>query len=157
MLQTPKPTRRSARCRRCGADALKMSTIPYTVEVRYEGRVYEVHVPRLRLPVCGACGAKSFTSDVDEQVNDALRQEVKLLTPEQIRAAIHDLGLSQKEFAAVLGVAEATVSRWCTGTVIQSKAMDNLMRAYFASPSTRDTLARIASGEHIEIGATAVH
>lgn len=148
--------RRPIYCPRCGADSLKLVTIPYEVEVKHEGRVHEVRIPQLRLPVCQACGEKTFNTEVDEQINAALRRDLKLLTPNQIRDAVHDLGLSQKEFAAVLGVAEATVSRWCTGTVIQSKAMDNLMRAFFFNPSTRTTLARIASGEDVEIGATAV-
>ena len=155
MSPTPTNGRHPTRCCRCGADGLKLVTIPYSAEVKYEGRVHEVHVPSLRLPVCQACGERSFTTDVDDQVNTALRCELKLLMAEQIRDAIRDLGLSQKEFAAVLGVAEATVSRWCTGTVIQSKALDNLMRAFFSNPATRATLVRIASDA--AIGATAVH
>lgn len=35
-----------------------------------------------------------------------------LLTPEQIRQAIERLGVSQKEVAQSLGIAEATLWRW---------------------------------------------
>lgn len=143
-------------CPRCGADALKLVTIPYAIEVKHDGRVHDVHIPQLRLPVCQACGEKTFNTEADDQINAALRRDLKLLSPDQIRYAVRDLGLSQKQFAAVLGVAEATVSRWCTGTVIQSKAMDNLMRAFFSNPATRETLGRIASGDDVAIGATAV-
>jgi putative zinc finger/helix-turn-helix YgiT family protein len=148
--------RRPIHCPRCGAESLKLVTIPYAIEVKHEGRVHEVRIPKLRLPVCQQCGEKTFNTEVDDQINAALRRDLKLLTPDQIRDAVRDLGLSQKEFAAVLGVAEATVSRWCTGTVIQSKAMDNLMRAFFSNPATRETLERIASGDDVAIGATAV-
>jgi hypothetical protein len=51
-----------------------LTTIPYTVEIRYQGRIHEVYVPQLRLPICAACGEKSFTRDADEQISAAFRR-----------------------------------------------------------------------------------
>lgn len=65
---------------------------------------------------------------------------MRLLTPEQIETAIQQLGLKQKELAARLGVAEETISRWINGSMLQTRAMDNLLRAYFALPQLRAAL-----------------
>jgi DNA-binding transcriptional regulator YiaG len=99
----------------------------------------------LEIPVCQACGAKVFTEQVDEQVNAALRLQLHLLTPEQIRQAVDRLEMTQKEVADRLGIAEATLSRWLNETQIQSRAMDNLMRVFFAFPSVRKALCQSSS------------
>src|SRR5207244_376651 len=44
----------------------------------------------------------------------------------------------QKEAAERLGIAEATLSRWLTDTQIQSRALDNWLRAFFAFPNVRE-------------------
>lgn len=71
---------------------------------------------------------------------DALRAHLKLLTPQQIRAAIDRVGLSQKAISARTCIAEATLSRWLNETQIQSRAMDTLLRVFFAFPQVRDAL-----------------
>jgi hypothetical protein len=95
-----------------------MGTTEYRTEVRHDGRLYCFTIPRLEVPICQACGEKVFTETVDVQVNDALRAHLMLLTPDQIRDGIHRLGLSQKDFAARLGIAEATLSHWLNATRI---------------------------------------
>lgn len=65
-----------------------------------------------------------------------------LLTPEEIRSGLDRLGLTQKESAQRLGIAEATLSHWLTDTQIQSRAMDNLMRLFLESEEARELLAR---------------
>ena len=62
------------------------------------------------------------------------------MTPPQITAAIHALGMERDEVARRLGIREDTLSAWISGTVIQSRAMDNLLRAYFASSEVRAAL-----------------
>ncbi len=117
-----------------------MATIEYAAEVRHDGRLHTFTVRSLKLPVCQACGERVFTDEVDEQVNDALRAHLRLLTPDDIRNALRELDLSQKELARRLGIAEATISRWLNGVQIQSKSMDNLMRVFFAVPQVRTVL-----------------
>ncbi len=48
--------------------------------------------------------------------------------------------MQQKTLAACLGIAEATLSRWLSGGLIQSRAMDNLLRVYFGIPAVRELL-----------------
>ena len=40
-----------------------------------------------------------------------------------------------------MGIAEATLSRWLSETQIQSRAMDNLLRVFFAFPEVRMALS----------------
>ncbi len=118
-----------------------MATTAYQAEVRHDGRLYTFTIPRLELPVCQACGEQVFTEKVDEQVNAALRAHLNLLTPDQIREGIERIGMTQKAAAQRLGIAEATLSRWLNETQIQSRAMDNLLRVFFAVPQVRDVLS----------------
>jgi DNA-binding transcriptional regulator YiaG len=87
-------------------------------------------VPNLELPVFRACGNKVFTEKVDDQINAALRFELRLLTPNEVRKALARVNMTQKEAAERLGIAEATLSRWLNETQIQSSAMDNLLRVF---------------------------
>ncbi len=128
------------RCLKCRKRDVYPATISYTAEVSHDGRLYEVPVPALEVPRCRSCGELVFTNRVDEQITDALRARLRLLTPTQVREGRKALGLLQQELAERLGVAEATISRWETGTLIQSRAMDNLLRAYFALPAMRAAL-----------------
>jgi putative zinc finger/helix-turn-helix YgiT family protein len=128
------------RCRHCGKDEVIMTTTCYAAEVRHDGRLYTFTIPHLDIPVCQACGEKVFTEQVDDQINATLRSHLRLLTPDQIRAALDRIGMMQKEAADRLGIAEATLSRWLTETQIQSRAMDNLLRVFFALPEVRAVL-----------------
>jgi putative zinc finger/helix-turn-helix YgiT family protein len=128
------------RCRHCGKNEVVMTTTRYDAEVRHDGRLYAFTVDCLDIPVCQACGQKVFTEKVDDQINAALRSHLHLLTPEEMRAALDRIGMTQKEAAGRLGIAEATLSRWLTETQIQSRAMDNLLRVFFAFPQVRTAL-----------------
>ncbi len=129
------------RCAECGSDDVVPAATDYTGQVNYEGRLHTVDVPSLEIPTCRRCGERVFTNRVEEQINAALRAQLHLLTPEQIAAAIHALGMEPDEVAQRLGIREETLSAWISGTVIQSRAMDNLLRAYFASSEVRAALS----------------
>lgn len=126
-------------------------TIAYQCEMAHDGRVYLVEVPNLTVPRCGHCRELVFNYVADDQVRDALRSQLRLLTPEQIRAGRTGLDLSQKELAERLGVAEATISRWETGGQIQSRALDNLLRVYFAVPEVRSVLVGAQQDPHLGV------
>jgi putative zinc finger/helix-turn-helix YgiT family protein len=127
-------------CANCLKDEVYPVTMPYTTEVKHDGRMYKLTIPALTIPKCRACGELVFSLRVDDQIVAALRAEARLLTPEQIRQGREALGLQSKELAERLGVAKETLSRWETGMMIQSRAMDNLLRAYFAVPEVRAVL-----------------
>jgi putative zinc finger/helix-turn-helix YgiT family protein len=128
------------RCSDCFTLTVVPTVIDYTARVKQDGVVHELHLPGIEVPRCQTCGALTCTTAVDELVNDALRSHLRLLTPAQIRKGIEQLGLQQQELAERLGVAPETISRWVNGALIQSRAMDNLLRIYFAIPEVRAVL-----------------
>jgi putative zinc finger/helix-turn-helix YgiT family protein len=132
------------RCRHCGKNQVTMTTTSYYAEVRHDGRLYAFTIPGLHIPACTACGEKVFTEKVDEQISAGLRGHLHLLTPEEIRTALDRLGMTQKDAAERLGIAEATLSRWLNESQIQSRAMDNYLRVFFDIPAVRSALLELS-------------
>jgi putative zinc finger/helix-turn-helix YgiT family protein len=128
------------RCSDCFTYTVVPTVTDYTAKVKQDGVVHELYLPGIEIPRCQTCGGLTITSTVDELVNDALREHLRLLTPAQIRRGIEQLGLKQQEAAERLGVAPETISRWVNGALIQSRAMDNLLRLFFALPEAREVL-----------------
>jgi hypothetical protein len=71
--------------------------MPYDAEVRHDGRLHAFRISKLRVDRCGACGEILFTNATDEQISDALREHLRLLSPEEIRERLETLGMTQKE------------------------------------------------------------
>ena len=67
-----------------------MGSVSYDAEIRHDGRVHTFTIPRLHLPVCQACGEKVFTEKVDDQISDALRSHLHLLSPDEMAPALND-------------------------------------------------------------------
>jgi ribosome-binding protein aMBF1 (putative translation factor) len=128
------------RCPECGKADVQPATIAYDAEVKHDGRLYAFAIPQLQVNQCGACGEVLFGNVADDQISQALREHLVLLSPEQIHDALGALGLKQKDLAERIGVAAETISRWMSGTQIQSRAMDNLMRLFFAFDAVRAAL-----------------
>jgi putative zinc finger/helix-turn-helix YgiT family protein len=128
------------RCPECGEAEVRPATIAYDAEVKHDGRLHAFHVPRLQVNQCGVCGEVLFSNVTDDEISQALREHLALLSPEQIRDSLAALGLRQKDLAERIGVAAETISRWVSGTHIQSRAMDNLMRLFFAFDTVRTAL-----------------
>lgn len=128
------------KCGECGKRAVVEAKGPYTEEIVHDGRAYTVKIPDLVAPQCESCGAMIMDDAANQQISEAFRAEVGLLTPEQIRRNRESLGKTQKQLAAMLGVAEATLCRWETGGQIQQRAMDRLLRLCFGIPAVRAAL-----------------
>ncbi len=128
-------------CGKCRQQTVERAAFPYSAELQYDGRTYSVEVPELHAPRCTNCGAMILDDQANDQITDVLRRQLGLLTPGQIRNNRESLGLKQRDFATLLGVGESTVSRWETGSQIQQRSLDKLMRIYFAIPEVRDALA----------------
>ncbi len=127
-------------CPNCLTATVVPTIMDYAAKVKHDGILHELNLPALEVPRCQTCGETVVTSAVDASINDALRSRLRLLTPAQIRKGIEELGLQQQELAQRLGVAAETISRWVNGALIQSRAMDNLLRLFFALPQVRDVL-----------------
>ena len=136
-------------CGECGRDEVYPATIEYTTEMKHDGRLHRLTIPELRVPRCRSCEELVFTNAVHEQVSAALRAELVLLTPDQIRSrirALHVPGdrstrLRQKDLASLTGIASETISRWVNGLVIQSRAMDSFVRVFLEFECVREALA----------------
>lgn len=128
------------RCATCLKEAVYPATIPYTAKLKHDGKLHSIDIPELTIPKCRECGALVFSNSVDDQLVSALRSHLELLTPQEIKEGRKALRLKSKELAEHLGIAAATVSRWEKGHLIQSRAMDNLLRLFFALPEVRNLL-----------------
>ncbi len=128
------------RCPECGKKAVQPATVRHTSRIKHDGRLYTVEIPGLRVPQCGACGELVFDNDADQQIARALREQLGLLSGDQIRNNREDLGLSQRVLAEHLGVAVETISRWENGALTQTRAMDRYLRVYFGVPAARAAL-----------------
>jgi putative zinc finger/helix-turn-helix YgiT family protein len=137
-------------CPRCSKREVRPTVKSHTAIVKHDGVTYSLDIPRLEVPTCGNCGEELFSNRVDEQVNDALRARLHLLAPRQIRAARKALGLHRRQLADRLRIAPTTISRWETGSRIQSRAMDNYLRVFFAIPAVRDVL--VGEGQDPALG-----
>ena len=128
------------RCGKCGQKAMRLATLGYATTIDHDGRAYRVEMPGLTVSQCSNCLAISIDDEADRQISAAFRREARLLTPEEIRQGRDKLGLTQKQFANLLGVGEATISRWETGAQIQQRAMDRFLRVCLANPAAVELL-----------------
>lgn len=131
------------KCRNCRQLQVNPVTIDYAADLEHDGRTYPVIIKNLEILRCESCGSQVLPDAAHAKLADALRCHAKLLMPSQITAQREALALSQKDFAFLLGVAPATVSRWETGGQIQQRVMNDFMRAFFDLPALRDYLAGI--------------
>ena len=129
------------KCNHCAKKEVVFKKVSYVANVRHDGRDYSFKVPKLEIMVCSSCEEKVFTEDVDRQINAAMRKHIGLMSPVEIRDGIRRIGMSQKQVAECIGIAEATLSRWLNETQIQSRSMDNLFRMFFAFPRARKILS----------------
>jgi putative zinc finger/helix-turn-helix YgiT family protein len=132
------------KCSHCRQREVHPAEMAYTTEVVHDGRAYCLTLPALRAPRCRACGGIVLDTDANQQISQAFRKQAHLLAPEEIRQKRKELNLTQEQLAALLGVAEATLSRWETGAQIQQRSLDKLLRLFFELPEVRHALA--ASG-----------
>jgi putative zinc finger/helix-turn-helix YgiT family protein len=118
-------------------------TVDYTTEMEHDGRSYTIAANDLEILRCGNCQAEQLSDESYLRLVEALRHKAGLLTPSQITQKREALGLSQKEFARLLGVASETVCRWENGGQLQQRVMNDFMQAFFALPELREYLKRL--------------
>jgi putative zinc finger/helix-turn-helix YgiT family protein len=98
-----------------------------TYEVR--NQLFAVNVT---VAVCAECGESLGSDEEDQEILDAVyakyRRENDLLAPDEIKNIRKQYRLSQKSFAALLGMSEATINRYEKGG-LQDGAHDAAIRA----------------------------
>lgn len=103
-----------------------------------------------RFMKCDSCGEEYFTDEQSRihgrRVNDARRRSEGLLTGEEIQALRRTLMLTQADLEEALGVGRKTVVRWESGTAVQSKAVDDVLRLIALDPNNLRLLVRIRQG-----------
>jgi len=125
-------------CIACGQDGpLRREQKATEFDVR--GETLRITVP---MKVCPACGTTEL-EDVDpaEIAFAEYRRRKGLLSPGQIRETRERYQLSQKSFAALLGMSEATINRY-EGGGIQDEAHDQAIRACGNPDVVADLLKR---------------
>ena len=126
------------KCGECGQRAVHPATLDtYSAELDHDGRTHLVTVRQFAVARCERCGAVVLDDAANRRLSEALRAAAGLLQPSEIRAGRAGLGLTQKELAYYLQIAEATLSRWETGAQIQQRSMDRLLRGFFVVPEFR--------------------
>jgi DNA-binding transcriptional regulator YiaG len=133
------------RCAECFEIAVFPTTIDYIAKVKHDGKLHEFHISELKIEKCEKCGEQFFNFVTDDQISAGLRSHVGLLQPDEIKRQLEVLELTQIRFAEHLRVAQESVSRWLTGTAIQSRSLDTLMRIYFRLPEARQMLQQPGS------------
>lgn len=98
------------------------------IEQEFRGDTLRIQTPA---SVCSKCGWTTVdlqqADELRKRTADAYRKKHGLLTSEEIKAFRKLLRKTQREFAAFLGVGEASVKRWETW-LVQEKGNDNLIR-----------------------------
>lgn len=133
----------SDRCANCGEYSLNERIAAMEHEVA--GRVIliedDLHT------FCGSCGHVSYVgsqiSEMEIRVARKIREQDGLLMPEELKAVRNKYGLTQSEMEDLLSIGKKTWIRWERGKVVQSKAVDTLIRAMAAHPAiVRDLLSQ---------------
>lgn len=116
-------------------------------EETYTVRGRDITVP-VKAEVCAECGESLGSDEQDQAILDAVHAEYRrqndLLIPEKIKTIRKRYRLSQKSFAALLGMSEATINRYEKGA-LQDQVHDNAIRACEEPQYVRDLLERRGS------------
>jgi putative zinc finger/helix-turn-helix YgiT family protein len=129
-------------CGKCHKQAVYQGVTDFQQDLEYDDRVYHIKISNLKAPRCRECGTVLLDTPANERITAAFLRQAKLLKPENIRVYRERLGLSQKELANAVGIAEETVARLERGMQIQHRSVDNMLRLFFGLPEARDLLTK---------------
>lgn len=127
-------------CNECGEGRLHPST--WEGDFRhYDGTV---HVTGLQCHRCDVCDADPvFPEQIafnEKRIADAKRKETGRLAGREVRVLREQLGLTQQQAATLFGGGANAFSKYERGEVMQSLAMDRLMKAAAFVPGVLEFL-----------------
>ena len=133
---------KSMNCPACDSSAYAEET--YSREVALDGR--KISVQGLKRYVCKACETV-FSDDGQTRYNLSLIQRAKGQTPNlvlgsEIRTFRDTIGITQREASKLFGGGLNAFSKYETGEVVQSEAMDNLVWLAIKLPGLVPELAK---------------
>lgn len=147
------------RCHVCGQRSLRRVKRSYEYAVGHDGRApVTIRIPDLDVVACTNpdCHAEHPDDTVllddaaSRRITEETYRQLGLLTPAEIRENRERLGLTQQQLQELLGLGGNTLSRWETGRVYQSRALDRFLRVVFESPEARKLLAGVRSASESE-------
>ncbi len=122
----------------------------HTGEIQYRDRT--VQVPNLEYSQCDNCGSDPVLAEQAKHnqvlFSDAKREIDGLLSSSDIRKARRYLGLTQHAASAVFGGGLNAFSKYERGEVIQSEAMDKLIRVSCRYSEAWNYLNSIEAGQY---------
>lgn len=126
-------------CEHSGEGALVRRRITH----RWEEGVDETRQYSAEIDViaCTKCGAQMIDEYARLQQHEVWCKENGLLGPRAIRDLRRNLKLSREDFAKLLRLGSASVSRWERGVVVQNAALDSLLRLLARRENVRDLAA----------------
>lgn len=94
---------------------------------------------------CTVCGEEEYSFEqavaAERRAGEVYREQNGFLQPDEISALRRRWGVTQAQLEDALGVGRKTVARWEAGRVLQSRALDNLLRAIDEFPQVLSFLA----------------
>lgn len=110
----------------------------------FKVRGCDITVP-VSVECCANCGEMLGSDEQDQRIIDQVHAEYRrqkgLLTPEEIKDIRERYQLSQRSFAALLGMSEASINRYERGG-LQDESHDTVIRACREPSIVRDLLRR---------------
>lgn len=137
-------------CPLCGGGLLCEKVL----EEHFSYKGHSLAVPDYRILECPACGEAVVDKDsarrAERLLRDFGRQVDGLLTSADIKRIRRRLHLTQEQMATVLGGGLKGFARYENGQVVQSRAMDNLLRILDRFPESLDALPGVSSPQAVE-------
>lgn len=124
-------------CELCGAGDAVLTHAIVDVPLGAGGNAEILNV---RTPVweCQSCNGRYHHEDAEDVHHDAICDHLGRLRPAAIRALRMRMHMNSHEFHEYTGIGIASIKRWESGSQIQTRAFDNLLRFYKEKEDKRD-------------------
>lgn len=127
-------------CPVCDRGALHDAVVQESI--RYNGDL--ILVDGIEVSRCDRCGEETVLPEQakrnERRFVDAKRKHDGLLTSAEISHWLDSLRITQTDAAKILGGGPNALAKYVRGEVIQSRAMDNLLRVSLEFPQVRQSL-----------------
>jgi putative zinc finger/helix-turn-helix YgiT family protein len=114
-------------CPSCGESITAVVRRDETFEYRVGDTTTLLSAP-VDVHICNNCGLEFTDERAERARNEAVATHLGLLTSSEIRNVRRRLGFNRREFAALSGIGDASLARWESGALLQSRAYDLLLR-----------------------------